>query len=166
MVSRLHILCLGLGILSTVMGCTTTPPPMAPLRATLAPAAPAAPKRKPAAKAATPKAAPAKEAAPPAAAKKAAPPAAKFQFKNVPAGSYNLIAQTQGREGQLRSTVPLTVADRPIRGLQVTLRPGGNLDGRLKVDVATQALIKANAVAAVIFLALGGLMGLLVALTR
>jgi cytochrome c oxidase subunit 1 len=36
----------------------------------------------------------------------------------------------------------------------------------LKVDVAAQTLIKANAVAAVIFLALGGLMGLLVALTR
>src|SRR5262245_6073573 len=36
----------------------------------------------------------------------------------------------------------------------------------LKVDVAAQALIKANAVAAIIFLALGGLMGLLVALTR
>jgi cytochrome c oxidase subunit I len=36
----------------------------------------------------------------------------------------------------------------------------------LKVDVAAQALIKANAVAAVIFLAIGGLMGLLVALTR
>jgi cytochrome c oxidase subunit 1 len=36
----------------------------------------------------------------------------------------------------------------------------------LKVDIAAQALIKANAVAAVVFLALGGLMGLLVALTR
>jgi cytochrome c oxidase subunit 1 len=36
----------------------------------------------------------------------------------------------------------------------------------LKVDVAAQALIKANAVAAVVFLAIGGLMGLLVALTR
>jgi len=36
----------------------------------------------------------------------------------------------------------------------------------LKVDVAAQNLIKANAVAAVIFLAVGGLMGLLVALTR
>jgi cytochrome c oxidase subunit 1 len=36
----------------------------------------------------------------------------------------------------------------------------------LKVDAAAQALIKANAVAAVAFLALGGLMGLLVALTR
>jgi cytochrome c oxidase subunit 1 len=36
----------------------------------------------------------------------------------------------------------------------------------LKVDTAAQALIKANAVAAVIFLAAGGLMGLLVALTR
>jgi cytochrome c oxidase subunit 1 len=36
----------------------------------------------------------------------------------------------------------------------------------LKVDTAAQALIKANAVAAVIFLAVGGLMGLLVALTR
>ena len=36
----------------------------------------------------------------------------------------------------------------------------------LKVDAAAQALIKANAVAAVVFLALGGLMGLLVALTR
>jgi cytochrome c oxidase subunit 1 len=36
----------------------------------------------------------------------------------------------------------------------------------LKVDIAAQRLIKANAVAAVIFLALGGLMGLLVALTR
>jgi len=36
----------------------------------------------------------------------------------------------------------------------------------LKVDVAAQLLIKANAVAAVVFLAVGGLMGLLVALTR
>jgi cytochrome c oxidase subunit 1 len=36
----------------------------------------------------------------------------------------------------------------------------------LKVDIAAQALIKANAVAAIVFLALGGLMGLLVALTR
>jgi len=36
----------------------------------------------------------------------------------------------------------------------------------LRVDIAAQRLIKANAVAAVIFLALGGLMGLLVALTR
>ncbi len=36
----------------------------------------------------------------------------------------------------------------------------------LKVDAAAQALIKANAVAAVVFLAIGGLMGLMVALTR
>src|SRR5512138_1996166 len=36
----------------------------------------------------------------------------------------------------------------------------------LKVDIAAQRLIKANAVAAIVFLALGGLMGLLVALTR
>jgi cytochrome c oxidase subunit 1 len=36
----------------------------------------------------------------------------------------------------------------------------------LKVDAAAQSLIKANAVAAVIFLALGGVMGLMVALTR
>jgi len=36
----------------------------------------------------------------------------------------------------------------------------------LKVDIAAQTLIKANAVAAVVFLAIGGLMGLLVALTR
>lgn len=36
----------------------------------------------------------------------------------------------------------------------------------LRVDAAAQALIKANAVAAVVFLAVGGLMGLLVALTR
>ena len=36
----------------------------------------------------------------------------------------------------------------------------------LKVDSAAQALIKANAVAAIVFLAVGGLMGLLVALTR
>jgi cytochrome c oxidase subunit 1 len=36
----------------------------------------------------------------------------------------------------------------------------------LRVDAAAQSLIKANAVAAVIFLALGGLMGLMVALTR
>ena len=42
MVSRLRVICLSLGILSTVMGCAATPPPMAPLRATLAPAAPAA----------------------------------------------------------------------------------------------------------------------------
>jgi len=42
MVSHLRLLCLSLGILSTVMGCAATPPPMAPLRATLAPAAPAA----------------------------------------------------------------------------------------------------------------------------
>src|SRR5215471_1157409 len=43
MVSRLRLLGLCLGILSTVMGCAATPPPpMAPRRATLAPAAPAA----------------------------------------------------------------------------------------------------------------------------
>jgi hypothetical protein len=42
MVSRLRLLCLSLGILSSVMGCAATPPPMAPLRATLAPAAPSA----------------------------------------------------------------------------------------------------------------------------
>ena len=36
----------------------------------------------------------------------------------------------------------------------------------LQVDIAAQTLIKANAVAAVIFLAIGGLFGLLVALTR
>ena len=36
----------------------------------------------------------------------------------------------------------------------------------LKVDAAAQALIMANAVAAIVFLAIGGLMGLLVALTR
>lgn len=36
----------------------------------------------------------------------------------------------------------------------------------LQVDVAAQALIKANAVAAVVFLAFGGLLGLSVALTR
>jgi cytochrome c oxidase subunit 1 len=36
----------------------------------------------------------------------------------------------------------------------------------LSVDIAAQQLIKANAVAAVVFLAIGGLMGLLVALTR
>ncbi len=36
----------------------------------------------------------------------------------------------------------------------------------LRVDIAAQRLIKANAVAAILFLAIGGLMGLLVALTR
>lgn len=36
----------------------------------------------------------------------------------------------------------------------------------LKIDLAAQKLIKANAVAAIVFLAIGGLFGLLVALTR
>src|SRR5262245_52311306 len=36
----------------------------------------------------------------------------------------------------------------------------------LKVDIAAQSLIKANAVAAIVFLAIGGFFGLLVALTR
>ena len=36
----------------------------------------------------------------------------------------------------------------------------------LRVDVAAQSLIKANAVAAVVFLLVGGVMGLMVALTR
>ena len=36
----------------------------------------------------------------------------------------------------------------------------------LKIEASAEALIKVNAVAAVLFLALGGLMGLLVALTR
>jgi hypothetical protein len=40
--SRLRLLCLSLGILSTVMGCAAIPPPMAPLRASLAPATPSA----------------------------------------------------------------------------------------------------------------------------
>ena len=42
MVSRLRVICLSLSLLSTVMGCAAPPPPMAPLRATLAPTAPAA----------------------------------------------------------------------------------------------------------------------------
>jgi hypothetical protein len=42
MVARLRMLCLGFVILSTVMGCAATPPPVAPLRATLAPVAPSA----------------------------------------------------------------------------------------------------------------------------
>ena len=43
MVSRLRLLCLSLGILSTNIGCVATPPsPVAPLRATLPPAAPSA----------------------------------------------------------------------------------------------------------------------------
>jgi len=40
MVSRLRMMCLGLGILSTMMGCAATPPPpVAPPLATLPPAA-------------------------------------------------------------------------------------------------------------------------------
>jgi hypothetical protein len=43
MVSRLRMMCLGLGILSTVMGCAATPPsPVAPPLATLPPTAPSA----------------------------------------------------------------------------------------------------------------------------
>jgi len=42
MVSHLRLLGLGVGLLSTVMGCAATPPPMAPLRAILSPAAPSA----------------------------------------------------------------------------------------------------------------------------
>ena len=42
MVSRLRVLCLSLGILCTIIGCAATPPPVAPLRATLPPATPAA----------------------------------------------------------------------------------------------------------------------------
>jgi hypothetical protein len=42
MVSRLRLMCLALGILSTVIGCAAPPPPMAPLRATLSPAPPSA----------------------------------------------------------------------------------------------------------------------------
>ena len=42
LVSRLRLLGLSLGILSTVMGGAATPPPMAPRRATLTPIAPAA----------------------------------------------------------------------------------------------------------------------------
>ena len=37
MITRLRLLGLGLGILSTVIGCVATPPPGAPLRATLPP---------------------------------------------------------------------------------------------------------------------------------
>ncbi|MEJ2132637.1 MAG: cytochrome C oxidase subunit I, partial [Gammaproteobacteria bacterium] len=36
----------------------------------------------------------------------------------------------------------------------------------LRIDLKAESLIKANAVAAVVFLAVGGLFGLLVALTR
>lgn len=42
MVARLRLLCLGLGLLSTVVGCAVAPPPMAPLRATLPSDAPSA----------------------------------------------------------------------------------------------------------------------------
>ena len=51
-------------------------------------------------------------------------------------------------------------ADAPVASFRTCRFTG------LKVDIAAQRLIKANAVAAVVFLAVGGLMGLLVALTR
>lgn len=57
-----------------------------------------------------------------------------------------------------------TVDDRMIGGITAKFRtcPASGL----KIDLAAQALIKANAVAAIVFLAIGGVFGLLVALTR
>ncbi len=56
------------------------------------------------------------------------------------------------------------IDDRIIGGIKATFRtcPASGL----KIDLAAQALIKANAVAAIVFLAIGGTFGLLVALTR
>jgi cytochrome c oxidase subunit 1 len=61
----------------------------------------------------------------------------------------------------------MTAIDVPVAG---TSAPAANFRTcrftGLRVDIAAQRLIGANAVAAVIFLAIGGLLGLLVALTR
>ena len=58
----------------------------------------------------------------------------------------------------------MAVATMPISGEKATFRTCG-VTG-LKVDLAAERLIKANAVAAVVFLLIGGLFALLLALTR
>jgi hypothetical protein len=60
------------------------------------------------------------------------------------------------------ATIDIPAAGAPAR--QAEFRTCGYTG--LKVDLAAQRLIKVNAVAAVLFLALGGLMGILVAMTR
>src|SRR5690606_17955602 len=70
-----------------------------------------------------------------------------------------------GRAGRGRLTMATTVENwRDPSGIAAPYRvcPATGL----KVDIAAQRLIKANAVAAVVFLAIGGLFGLMVALTR
>lgn len=52
----------------------------------------------------------------------------------------------------------------PAAGAQSSYRTC--LETGLKVDLAAQRLIKANAVVGIVFLAVGGFFGLLVALTR
>jgi cytochrome c oxidase subunit 1 len=58
----------------------------------------------------------------------------------------------------------MAVAAMPVSGAKATFRTCA-VTG-LKVDLAAEALIKANAVAAVVFLLIGGLFALLLALTR
>jgi Carboxypeptidase regulatory-like domain len=56
--------------------------------------------------------------------------AGKFELNNVPAGSYDLVAQTSGTQAVF-ARLPLDVAGRDLDNISVVLRPGVTIPGRL-----------------------------------
>src|SRR5262249_21320539 len=72
----------------------------------------------------------------------------------------------RGRAGDRRGDQAMTAADITVGAASWKTKHRTRQYTGLKVELAAQKLIIANAVAAVVFLAVGGLMGLLVALTR
>src|SRR5262249_48714861 len=68
-------------------------------------------------------------------------PDGRFPFNGVAPGHYQIRArgQTDADSPALFSTFALEVAGTDVDGISMTLRPGGILDGRLKIDARSGA---------------------------
>jgi hypothetical protein len=57
-----------------------------------------------------------------------------FALAAVPPGEYRLVAQNTMFQNRMFASMPLTVADKDIDGLTITLKPGMTVRGRVRVE--------------------------------
>jgi hypothetical protein len=73
----------------------------------------------------------------------ARPPDGIFEIRGVPPGSYIIYAQTNG-QGQLIATQPVDVTSGHVDGLNLTMGPGNDIQGTVKVVDATAPIDLSN----------------------
>jgi len=71
-------------------------------------------------------------------------PEGQFEIRNVPSGSYTLVAHTMaGGQGGLAASMPVTVTGSHVEGLRLTLAAGADLQGAVKlVDTTAPVELK------------------------